>query len=167
MNLGLFFFKGHKSLWPSKAVCKQDARLQPGILLHTALELSELAEAALGACGVTSSVLSWEQHLGTSSPQPSTVVTPCSTRVQPHTHTCVHTHPCSLGSSLRNAARKGLWSVQLPSRFSGHIDPDLFCVRLTPAPPWVLLGSSQKQNCCGSAPLPWHLWRAKLAAKTL
>lgn len=53
----------------------------------------------LGCC------LSWEQQ---ESPQPTTVVTPSSTRLRANecssARTPVYTHPCSLGSGLRNAA---------------------------------------------------------------
>lgn len=93
-----------------------------------------------------------------------------SARVQPCTHTCVrtpvYTHipaPSAPDSGMlpasHAAARKGLRSTRLPSRFSGHIDPDLCCVHLTPTPAGLLLGSSQKYHCCGNAPLICQLWQ--------
>lgn len=171
-----FFFKGQKSLWPAKAVQKRDARLQPGILLHTALEPTELAEGPLAPH--VRCCLSWEQHLSTSSPRPTTAVTPSGTRLKAHectpARTPVYTHPAAPSApasgmlpASRPAARKGLRSMRLPSRFSGHIDPDLCSVRLTPASPCPLLGSSQKHCCCGSALLPRQLRKAKLVAKNL
>lgn len=52
--------------------------------------------------------LSWKEHLNTSSPQPTTVVTLSSRRLKADecspARTPVYTHPCSLGSGLRNAA---------------------------------------------------------------
>lgn len=130
--------------------------------------------------GTTRSV--WNHILGAVFPehgQPSArMVTPSSARLAAHecgparTPVCTHIPaPLAPASGMlpasHAAAGKGLRSVRLPSKFSGHTDPDFCCVYLTPAPECPLQGSSQKHHCCGNAPLPWQLWRAKLAAKTL
>lgn len=121
--------------------------------------------------------LSWEQHLSTASPQPTTVVTPWSTRLAAHecspACTPVYTHtPLLPWLRPQECCRH---HAQLPGRGCGQCScqaslvvtliPTYVC--LTPSPACPLLGSSQNHHCCGNAPLPWPLWRAKLVARTL